>query len=193
MIDKNPAYGVKLPKSEIIKVRFLHQDEIQRLFKVIKENEHYDFLDIVKSYLNTGARRIELLHPLFTWENVDFKEKKILINGKGARKIYIPMNETFLNILKRRNNDNLKSPFSFKPDYVTHKIAEYYKKANIEKANLHSLRKTFGSTLLQNKISDLFTVSKLLGHTTVTTTEKYYVDLIDDNYRDSVEGLDNIF
>ena len=47
--------------------------------------------------------------------------------------------------------------------------------------------------LLQNNKADLFTVSKLLGHTSVTTTEKYYVDLIDKNYRDSVKGLDNLF
>ena len=52
--------------------------------------------------------------------------------------------------------------------------------------------KTFGSLLLQNKKADIFTVSRLLGHTSVKTTEKYYVDLLQDNLRDSVNGLDGI-
>ena len=30
------------------------------------------------------------------------------------------------------------------------------------------------------------------GHTSVKTTEKYYVDLLQDNLRDSVNGLDGI-
>lgn len=70
--------------------------------------------------------------------------------------------------------------------------AKYYGRADIVGANLHSLRKTFGSLLLQNKKADIFTVSRLLGHTSVKTTEKYYVDLLQDNLRDSVNGLDGI-
>ncbi|UCH64076.1 MAG: tyrosine-type recombinase/integrase [Fidelibacterota bacterium] len=49
----------------------------------------------------------------------------------------------------------------------------------IKGADLHSLRKTFGSTLLQNEKTDLYRVSKLLGHASVKTTERYYVDLLD--------------
>ncbi len=85
-----------------------------------------------------------------------------------------------------------KYPFDFSPDFVSHKIKRYYDKSGIKGANLHSLRKTFGSLLLQNGSADLYTVSKLLGHSSVRTTEKYYVDLLDDNYRLSVKGLDDI-
>ena len=80
----------------------------------------------------------------------------------------------------------------FKPDYVSHKIAEYYKIADIQGATLHSLRKTFGSLLLQNGEADLYTVSRLLGHASVRMTEKYYVDLIDENYRVPVMTLDRL-
>ncbi|MCK4448837.1 MAG: tyrosine-type recombinase/integrase, partial [Candidatus Marinimicrobia bacterium] len=68
-------------------------------------------------------------------------------------------------------------PFQFKPDYVTHKVGYYLEKAGIQGANCHSLRKTFGCILLQNNIADLYTVSKLLGHSSIKTTERYYVDL----------------
>ena len=45
---------------------------------------------------------------------------------------------------------------------------------------------------MSDKKVDIFTVSRLLGHTSVKTTEKYYVDLLQDNLRDSVNGLDGI-
>jgi len=54
------------------------------------------------------------------------------------------------------------------------------------------LRKTFGSLLIQNKKADIYTVSKLLGHASVKTTEKYYIDLVGENYQAAVDGLDDI-
>jgi len=192
IVDKNPVYGVKFPKAGIIKVRFLRKSEIDRLKEAIIKEGNTDFLDLVVSYLGTGTRRIELLYPQLTWDDVDFEERKIIINGKGKRKRYIPMNKQVFDIFNRRFNNEAEHPFTFKPDFVSHKIAYYYKLADIKGANLHSLRKTFGSLLLQNRIADLFLVSKLLGHSSVSTTEKYYVDFLDENYRSSVNGLDDL-
>ena len=76
--------------------------------------------------------------------------------------------------------------------FLQYKINKYYNKAGIKGTNTHSLRKTFGSLLIQNKKADIYTVSKLLSHLSVRTTEKYYVDLIDDNYKAAVDGLDDL-
>ena len=46
--------------------------------------------------------------------------------------------------------------------------------------------------LKKNNVADIYTVSKLLGHASVKTTEKYYVDLVDDNYKSALNGLDKI-
>jgi hypothetical protein len=43
-----------------------------------------------------------------------------------------------------------------------------------------------------SNVADIYTVSKLLGHASVKTTEKYYVDLVDDNYKSALNGLDKI-
>jgi len=193
MLRTNPVNGIRLPKSDIVKIRFLRQEEISRLLKVINDDGNTKFLELVLAYLHTGARRIEILKPLFTWNNVNFNDRKIIIQGlKGTDKRYIPMNKVLYNILVKLKAEGCEYPFEFVPDSVTHKIAKYYVKADIEGANLHSLRKTFGSLLLQNKKADLLTVSRLLGHVSIRTTEKFYVDLLDENYRDSVEGLEEI-
>lgn len=190
--SKNPVVCVKMPKSDIIRVRYLLIEEIKDLLKVIDESSNLEFKKLVQAYLNTGARRIELLPPLFTWDNVDFKDRKILLKGKRDISRYIPMNDTLKKVLNENKSIGKKFPFEFKPSYVSHKIRDYYKLAGIEGANLHSLRKTFGSLLLQNGAADLFTISKLLGHSTVSTTEKYYVDLLDNNFYQSVAKLTKI-
>ncbi len=192
MVTANPVTKVKLPKPDIVKVRFLRIEEVTRLIEVTNENR--EFQRLVLAYLNTGARRIELLPPHFTWDNVNFREKKVALIGlKGTNRRYIPMNDTLISLLKDIRKEGREYPFEFKSDYVTHKIADYYKLAKIEGANLHSLRKTFGSMLLQSGSADLYTVSKLLGHASVKTTEKYYVDLLDENYRRPLNSLDSVF
>lgn len=193
MLVTNPVAGVRIPKNNIVKIRFLHVYEIKRLFKVITDDGNYEFLRLVKAYLHSGARRIELLKPLFTWDDVNFDDRKVLIQGlKGNDRRYIPMNSILFEVLNEIRKEGLKYPFEYHPDFVSHKIKFYYRKAGIKDATLHSLRKTFGSLLLQNKKADLITISKLLGHSSVKTTEKYYVDLLDENYRESVIGLEDV-
>ena len=192
MMGNNPVVGVKHPQMDIIKVRYLTKAEIKRLLEAIHRAKDWEFGGLVQAYLNTGARRNELLSPLFTWENVDFHNRQILVQGKGKRKRYIPMNTRLYGILETLQKDGYKHPFEYKPDYVTRRVQKYYREAGIKGANLHSLRKTFGSLLLQYGNVDLYTVSKLLGHSSVTTTEKYYVDLLDENYRSSVGAMDEI-
>ncbi len=191
MLDNNnPVSGVIVPNLRKPIIRFLREDEIKLLLKTISDDDNREFQRLVIAYLNTGARRIELLSPLFTWKSVDFIDRKILLPSlkKGAER-WLPMNDSLYDILKEIKKENSAYPFDFRPNYVTHKIKTYYKKVGIKDANLHSLRKTFGSTLLQDGV-DIFMVSKLLGHNSVQTTQKYYVDYLDENYRSTVKRLD---
>jgi len=189
ILKSNPLDGIKIKNAPTIRVRFLRVDEVKQLLNVMPEGA---YKNLIKAYLNTGARRNELLPPSFTWESIDFKLRKIFVTGKAQMTRYIPINEGLLTVLRQVKLDSPKVPFDFKPDFVSHKIQEYYKMANIRNANLHSLRKTFGSLLIQNGSTDLYTISKLLGHKSYKTTEEYYVDLLDENYHSSVAQLDKI-
>ena len=102
------------------------------------------------------------------------------------------MNSKVKKILSNHLDQGLKNPFNFNLDYVTHRLAHYYKMAGIKNANVHVLRKTFGSLLIQKKLADIYEVSKLLGHSSVKVTETHYVDLLKDNVEKPVERLTEI-
>ena len=65
-------------------------------------------------------------------------------------------------------------------------------KAGIENITLHDLRKTFGSLLIAQKV-DIYRVSKLLRHSSVTVTESHYVDILDRDLEETVKKLDCLF
>jgi len=192
-IQLNPVMGIRPPKGEEKHVKFLTLDEVSKLLAVI-DNE--DFKDLIICYLHTGARRNEILfdekmkHPL-TWDRIDFDSKRIGVVGKGNKPRFIPMNDTVFNILQSRRVSNEEGPFKFKPFFVTHKLQKYYKKAGIQGACTHTLRKTFGSLLIQNDVS-LFKISKALGHESQRITENHYVDLLHDDLLAPVRLLDDI-
>jgi site-specific recombinase XerD len=71
-----------------------------------------------------------------------------------------------------RKEENI---FPFKSDFVTHKFKKYLIASglkNCESLNVHSLRHTFASHLVMAGV-DLYSVSKLLGHSSVKITETY--------------------
>ena len=75
--------------------------------------------------------------------------------------------------------------------YTLKKIKKYYAKAKIKDANIHTFRRIFGSLLVQKGVS-IFIVSKLLGHSSVTVTEKHYTDFVDESLRNGIEVLKSI-
>ncbi len=151
-----------------------------------------DFKNLIVTYLNTGARREELLPPGFTWDNVDFDQGQIRLLGKRDIIRWVPMSQPVREILLQMQEDGKPFPFEYTADQVSYKLGVYYKRADILNANVHVLRKTFGSLLIQNKLADIYVVSKLLGHSTVKVTETHYVELLKENFEEPIEELSKI-
>jgi len=59
---------------------------------------------------------------------------------------------------------------------------------SLQGLTVKNLRNTYGSRLVQNG-APIFTVSKLLGHSPVTVTEKHYAALSDEGKREAVNTL----
>ena len=188
-LDSNPTIGLKGPNVETKPIRFLTQTEIYNLINTI---DCPNFKDLIIAYLNTGARKEELLPGRCTWDNVEFETRVISITGKRDKTRIVPLNKTMFDILHRRKNiENREFPFNFNYQNIYPKLKFYYKQAGIKNADVHALRRTFGSLLVQNGIS-IYIVSKLLGHTSVTITENHYAELLEENLLQGVKTLDDL-
>ncbi|MBT4853086.1 MAG: site-specific integrase [Candidatus Marinimicrobia bacterium] len=185
----NPMKGIQGPKVNDKPIRFLTAEEENKLLEFIDSD---NFKDLIVAYLHSGARKEELLPHRFTWDSVDLKENTITITGKRDKVRMVPMTATLFKILDRRKNEmNEEFPFDFKYNNVLKKLQIYYDRAGIKDADVHTLRRTFGSRLVQKGVP-IFTVSKLLGHSSVVITEKHYVSLLKSDLESQVRKLDEL-
>ncbi|GJL56901.1 MAG: integrase [Nitrospirales bacterium] len=151
------------------------------------------FRVIVVVTLHTGMRRGEVLG--LTWEAVDLKHGFIrLTETKNGEARDIPINDTVwsaLNGLRTR----LDVPYVFhdeegKPFKDTrHKFEWACKRAGITDFHFHDLRHTFASWLVMKGVP-LATVSKLLGHKSISMTMRY-AHLSPDHLSTAVKALDH--
>ena len=67
--------------------------------------------------------------------------------------------------------------WSYSKDYVSHSFKKEVRRLGIKDARFHDLRRTFGLNLIKQGMS-IYKVSKLLGHSSVRTTEQHYAPLL---------------
>ena len=188
IITVSPFLGVKLVKVNSKTVRFLTFSELRAIYEAINKAHDLDASDLFTFYLQTGARRTEILPPKFTWANTDLGRGTIMLHGKKDKYHTLPLSPMLIDILQRRKS--YIHPFDFKPYQVDKIIRKYYGRASIHNASVHTLRKTCGSLLIQNGV-DIYRVSKWLGHSSVAVTEKHYVDLLQSEYDDIAVLMSN--
>lgn len=100
--------------------------------------------------------------------------------------VYLPLSKSAIDILdirKKESEKELTSPYVFPYLYEPYPKGNRYahcndilkkwrEKSGIQELNFHLGRHTFATTLLSNG-ADLYTVSKMLGHTEIKNTQKY--------------------
>src|SRR5690606_8371038 len=129
-------------------------------------------------------------------ETANVKENMILVNGKGNKERYIFISPVLKRILIRyeriRNlyfKDRLHNEkyyfLSYKGNLISHVgldnvIKEAGRRAGIEdkRVSPHTFRHFFSVQSLLNGI-DIYTLSKLLGHSEIGTTQRYLQSLED--------------
>ena len=140
--------------------RVFRNDELASLFRNIKCPMFNSFVHFA---YYTGARSSEIRSLKRDTINEDF----IAVNGKTGKRL-IKLNHQAKEILDIR-----KKLWNYSKDFVSHKFKKECRKLKISNARFHDLRRTFGYNLIKQGIS-IYKVSKLLGHSSIKTTEKHY-------------------
>jgi integrase len=132
--------------------------------------------------LNTGARPAELFR--LTWASVDFRARDLVINwwvSKVRRTRHLPLNADALRALERWRAhvgtpaaDTLIFPGKGGKPYTGAPKSwdEIIRATKIPRFRFQDLRHTFASKLVQRGIN-LRVVQQLMGHASITTTERY--------------------
>jgi len=156
---ENIALPIKKYKEELPYQPFINHEQYLKILESTTQRES----DIIKMLANTGLRCSELagLKP----ENINPNLSSITIQGKGGKVRTIPCNQTVREILSR----SINFPKNRKSIYNHCKMAA--KRIGLE-LSPHQLRRFFATELLHNGIS-LLIISRLLGHSSVRTTELY--------------------
>ena len=181
-LRENPMKHVKLFKEPPGRVRYLTQEEINRL---LNATSGYLYTIVVIA-LNTGMRKNEIL--ALRWSQIDFEKRLIFLEKtKNNKRRIIPINNFLYQTLlewkeQSSGEDRLFHIKDFKRAWKT-----ALKRAGIENFRFHDLRHTFASYLVMNGV-DLRTVAELLGHSSLRMVQRYS-HLSDEHMRRAVEQL----
>ena len=128
--------------------------------------------------IHTGLRKNNIF--LLTKKQVFLNEKCIKIQktgNKGRKYLIIPLNRLMMKVIKPYYNNAsdylFLNPETGKPfTTILRAIKTAGKKVGIEDLHFHDLRRTFG-TMLSQKNVNLRVIQELLGHSDVSTTQRY--------------------
>ena len=144
--------------------RVLSDSELKTLLDEIKDNRFNLF---VRFAYYTGARSGEIRS--ISRENIF--SNHIVAYGKSGKRL-IKLNNQAQEIL-----DGLDELWDYTKDFVSHKFKKEARRLGIPDIRFHDLRRTFGYNLIRQG-RPIYEVSKLLGHSSVTTTERHYAPLL---------------
>lgn len=130
----------------------------------------------------TGLRQQELMK--LRWEQIDFRGGTIRLGTetKSKRERFAPLAQESAQLLQKRPR-HIRSPFVFCHDdgkpYLTMRrpFETAARRAGIEDVIWHDLRRTAGCRWLQRDGRTMEEVSAMLGHATVTITQRCYAFL----------------
>ena len=158
----------KLPK-------YHRKTEIQQMLEKADQQNQRDYL-ILKILWSTGLRGSELTS--LKKKDLEFNEKRIIVrDGKGGKDRVVPIPQEIKNLLKMWTNNHNKNDHVFNISNRTLRniVYKYAEKCNLE-SKPHKWRHSFAVHCLKNGM-DLRTLQKILGHSSLSTTQ-IYLDVV---------------
>ena len=161
------------------RVRFLSDEERERLLKACEEVDRERLYLLVVLALSTGARHGELRN--LRWENVDFKRNVIVLHDtKNKERRVLPLAHHALDLITEcHRNRNVATPLVFpmqgaplKPWRSRYHWLQALEKAELTDFRFHDLRHSAASYLAMNGAS-LAEIAEVLGHKTLAMVKRY--------------------
>lgn len=186
-IEKNPFDGISTPKIDRKIPEILTISEMNKFLDRLPKKNFIELRNkaIFELLYATGIRISELTNLKLT--DIDFENRLLRVMGKGKKERIVPFNETARDALLRFNRES-KLKFKITKEYVFintrgNKITdrsverilqESFKQVMDSDKHVypHLFRHSFATHLLQ-KGANLRVIQELLGHSNLSTTEKY--------------------
>ena len=185
LLDYNPALELESPKLKKRNPVYLTLDEAIKLLETVKNNKNQllmkrDFA-IILIFLTTGVR----LSELSSMNIKSIKDLQFNVIGKGNKERTVYMTEAckyaidqYLSVRPKVEDEKAlflstrKTRMSNRA--IQHMIDKYLNEAGFDtsKYSTHKLRHT-AATLMYKEGVDIRTLQKVLGHTSVATTQIY--------------------
>lgn len=177
-LDDTPMRKISKPKEPPGRVRYLTDEERQRLLPICRETKHPYLYTVVILALSTGMRHGEIMN--LTWKDVDFQRQKIILHDtKNGEKRVVPLLGHALELIfelhdRRRMDSYLLFPGCNpqKPADLRTRWESALKKASIENFTFHDLRHSAASYLAMGKATP-GELAAVLGHKTLAMVKRY--------------------
>jgi integrase len=177
-LERSPMASVQLPKEPPGRVRFLSDDERERLLLACRESHNPDLFTITLLRLLTGCRKSELLS--LRWSQVDFKRALIhLETSKNGDARSIPLVEQAIHALREHGKvRRLNSQWLFPradgkaPIDIRYSWHQAFERAEVNDFKFHDLRHSCASALAASGAS-LLDIAQILGHRQLAMTQRY--------------------
>ncbi|UCF86379.1 MAG: tyrosine recombinase XerC [Desulfobacteraceae bacterium] len=187
----NPAADISTPKLEKYIPNYLPVDDVFRLLEGPERKKPMGLRDLaILEVLYSCGFRVSELEAL-TISSIDFDERLVSVIGKGDKERVVPIGRQALRAirnyleatqyLRQKNGGNsLDGPLfiNFRGGPLTGRsigriIKRYAREIGLtSEISPHSMRHTFATHLLDGG-ADLRSVQELLGHESLSTTQKY--------------------
>jgi len=194
IVPANPVLAVAMPRQDRYMPALLTVDEVFALLEAPNESDTFAVRDraILELLYSTGIRVAELVS--LDLKDLDFANESVRVLGKGNKERVVPVGRPAVEALQkyRSQRDELltaRIKRGHPPEKdavflnvrggrltvrsVERLVADYSLRAGIiGKVTPHVLRHSFATHLLEMG-ADLRTVQELLGHASLSTTQRY--------------------
>ena len=162
----------------------ISEEEMESLGEILeKEPENLLVKLIIETLYQTGMRKSELCNILL--EQVDFSKSEIFVKGKGNKQRVVPISENLLKqmreymVIRKPNEDSgiyffvRENGKKLSEKFVYSVVNRYLSLITLKKKKSpHILRHSFATHVLNNG-AEISKVKKILGHSSLASTQVY--------------------